>query len=362
MGPPGVKGCRLERGPIRKVRSIPVTPALHGLLIALLLAAIGGCNLLRDAATRLPGPRLYEKGAVLINGLRTFEQRIGFKETDNFLDLDSATESYPFCGTVSRFYLPYSYEDPGIRWIDAETEAECRKLAGADADTYFGQTEAVGEQGTPVTGAMMAGSLVRFIYLVFHEDCHDQFELPQGIEEALCNVIAYNAMVAYAGDRDQSNALERVAMRRYAQRESARTRQAKAFYEQLEGLYVRHYRKELSAQALLDERAQLFGRAEKALAWERDSLNNVGIANDMTYSRHFPYLEQVFDALGRDLARTVEFFRKIDAAKPARVSIVKRRGLKNDRGVEFVRAYEAAVLELIRKELPTASGDAAVMK
>jgi hypothetical protein len=148
-------------------------------------------------------------------------------------------------------------------------------------------------------------------------------------------------------------------MRRYAQRESGRTRQAKAFYEQLEGLYVRHYRKELSARALLDERARLFGRAEKALAWERGSLNNVGIANDMTYSRHFPYLEQVFDALGRDLARTVEFFRKVDAAKPARISIVKRLGLKNDRNVEFVRGYEAAVLEVIRKELLAVTGDAA---
>ena len=331
------------------------------LALAALLVVAAGCTFLRDAVTRLPGPRLYEKGAILIDGLRAFEQRIGFKETDNFLDLDNATESYPFCGTVSRLYLPYSYEDPAIRWIDAETEAECLKLAGADADTYFGQTEAVGEQGTPVTGAMMAGSLVRFVYLVFHEDCHDQFDLPQGIEEALCNVITYNAMVAYAGDRTQSNALERAAMRRYAQRESGRTRQAKAFYEQLEGLYARHYRNELSAQALLDERARLFARAERALAWEKGSLNNVGIANDMTYSRHFPYLEQVFDALGRDLARTVEFFRKVDAAKPARASIVKRHGLKNDRGVEFVRAYEAAVLELVRKELLAAT-DGAVKK
>ena len=340
------------------MRSSSVSPVLRGLLIALLLAAIGGCNFLRDATTRLPGPRLYEKGAALIGGLRAFEQRIGFTETDNFADLDDATESYPFCGTVSRLYLPYSYEDPAIQWNDAETEAECQTLAGADADAYFGQTEAVGEQGTPVTGAMLAGSLVRFIYLVFHEDCHDQFDLPQGIEEALCNVIAYNAMVEYAGDKDQSNALQRVAMRRYAERESGRTRQAKLFYDQLAALYARHYRKELSAQALLDERARLFARAEKALAWERGMLNNVGIANDMTYSRHFPYLEQVFDMLGRDLARTVSFFRKVDALKPSKASVVKRHGLKNDRGVEFVRAYEEAVLELIGKELLAATGDA----
>ncbi|HEU0289727.1 MAG TPA: aminopeptidase [Burkholderiales bacterium] len=342
--------------------SIPANPALRGLLIALALISIGGCNLLRDATTRLPGPRLYEKGAALIGGLREFEQRIGFTETDNFQDLDHATESYPYCGIVSRYYLPYSYEDPAIRWTDAETEAQCRELAGAESDAYFDLTEAVGEQGTPVTGAMMAGSLVRFVYLVFHEDCHDQFDLPQGIEEPLCNVIAYNAMVAYAGEKEQSTALQRVAMRRYAERESQRTRVARGFYEQLAVLYGRHSRNELSTQALLDERARLIGRAERALAWERGSLNNVGIANDMTYSRHFPYLEQVFDALGRDLARTVAFFRKVDALKPSRASVVKRHGLKNDRGLEFIRAYEEAVLETIRKELQAAAGDTVMKK
>ena len=355
----GVNGHRQKKDAIHKVSSIPVIPALRGLLIALALIAIGGCNLLRDATTRLPGPRLYEKGAVLIGELREFERRIGFTETDNFLDLDHATESYPYCGIVSRDYLPYSYEDPAIRWTDAETEAECRASAGAEADAYFGLTEAVGEQGTPVTGAMMAGSLVRFVYLVFHEDCHDQFDLPQGIEEPLCNVIAYNAMVAYAGEKEQqSTALQRVAMRRYAERESQRTRAARSFYEQLAALYGRHSRKELSAQALLDERARLFGRAEKAVAWEKRSLNNVGIANDMTYSRHFPYLEQVFDALGRDLSRTVAFFRKVDALKPSKASVVKRHRLKNVESVEFIRAYEEAVLETIRGELPAAAGDA----
>jgi hypothetical protein len=324
------------------------------LMLPLLLAAIGGCTLLQDAATRLPGPGLYEKGAALIDGIRAFERRIGFRKTDNFLDLDHESESYPFCGTISSLQLPYSYQDPAIRWIDTPTEEECRRLAGPGADVYFGQTEAVGEEGTPVTSAMLSGSLVRFVYLVFHEDCHDQFDLPFGIEEALCNVIAYHAMAAYAGERERFNALERVAMRRYSVREPERTRQAKAFYEQLEALYARHARREIPAAALLEERARIFARAERALAWEKGSLNNVGIANDMTYSRHFPFLESVFIALDRDLARTVAFFRQVDAKKPSHASVMKRHGLKSDRTVEFIRAYEAAVLETIEKTLADA--------
>ena len=80
-------------------------------------------------------------------------------------------------------------------------------------------------------------------------------------------------------------------------------------------------------------------------------LNNVGIANDMTYSRHFPILDNVFIALDRDLARTVAFFRQVDAKKPSRASVVKRYGLKSDRGVEFIRANEMAVVQLIEQML-----------
>jgi hypothetical protein len=225
------------------------------LTVPLLLAAIGGCTFLQDVATRMPGPRLYEKGAALIGGIRDFERRIGFRPTDNFRDLDKETEGYPFCGIVPSLQLPYSYEDPAIRWVEIPTEEDCRRLAGPGGDAYFGQSEAVGEMGTPVTTAMLARSLVRFVYLVFHEDCHDQFDLPFGIEEALCNVIAYHAMDQYAEERDRFSALERVALKRYSVREPERTRQARAFYEQLEALYARHARREIPAATLLEERA-----------------------------------------------------------------------------------------------------------
>jgi hypothetical protein len=327
---------------------------LFRLALSVLLVASAGCVFLQDATTRLPGPRLYEKGAALIGGIRDFERRIGFRETDNFQNLDQATESYPFCGFVSQLYLPYSYQDPAIQWRNVANEAECRDLAGMGADIYFGQTEALGEMGTPVTTSMLAGSLVRFVYLIFHEDCHDQFDLPFGIEEPLCNVIAYNAMAAYAAERERFNAIERVAMRRYAERESVRTRAAKVNYGQLEALYARYARGELTARTLLEERVRILARAERTLAWEGGPLNNVGIANDMTYSRHFPFLEDVFIALGRDLGATVAFFRKVDAMKPARPAFLKQRRLKSEQSLEFVRAYEEAVLETVSKELAAA--------
>src|SRR5690349_2029751 len=274
---------------------MPQFPARRLILIAL-LGAVGGCNLVRDATTRLPGPRLYEKGAVVIDDIRAFEQRIGFHPTHNFLDLDHETESYPFCGYVSLLYLPYSYEDPAIRWRDVPNEADCRTLAGGDADMYFGQSEALGQIGTPVTTSMLAGSLARFVYLVIHEDCHDQFDLPQGIEEALCNVITYHGMVAYAQGPERPGVLGRAAVRGFAARESERTYALKAAFEELERQYARHGRKELSTAALMEARARILARMESTLAVKSGTLGNVAMANEMTYSRHYPYLESVFEA------------------------------------------------------------------
>jgi len=107
----------------------------------------------------------------------------------------------------------------------------------------------------------------------------------------------------------------------------------------------------MSRDAVAAERAKIFASAERTLAWPKGALNNVGIANDMTYSRHYPYLESVYVALDRDLARTVAFFRQVDRAKPPRAAVVKRLKLKDDKGLDFIRAYEAAVLETIEKEL-----------
>ena len=91
------------------------------------------------------------------------------------------------------------------------------------------------------------------------------------------------------------------------------------------------------------------------MAWRRGSLNNVGMANEMSYSRHYPLLESVYDALGRDLARTVEFFRRVDAIKPSPNEVMKKRGIAAQDSVEFIRAYEAAVVGTIERALAEAT-------
>jgi hypothetical protein len=318
-------------------------------LTALIAILLSGCAPLRELVRPTP-PGVTGEWAALLEDIRAFTRRIGFEETDNFADLSEEQEAFPVCGYVSRFYLPYSYEDPAIRWVGSVTEQQCRELAG-DSDVYFSAVEALGESATPVTPAMVTGKLDRFLYLVIHEDCHDQFELPWGIEEALCNLITYRAMEAFAREKYRFYSRENRAIRRYADLQSRLTRTTIAYYEKLATLYARHGRREIPDETLLRERAAIYREAERALGWKPGELNNVAIANDMTYSRHYPFLESVYEALGKDLARIVEFFRRVDERKPTAEAVKKRYRISDGGSAEFIRTYEGAVIETIRNAL-----------
>ncbi len=316
---------------------------------ALLAAVLAACVPLRDFFSPVPGAP--SEWAAFVEDVRAFERRIGFAETDNFLDFSGEQGAYAFCGHASRLILPYSYEDPAIQWRDSGTEEDCRALAG-NADVFFGNVEAIGESATPVTPAMMTAKLDRFLYLVMHEDCHDQFELPYGIEEALCDLLTYKAMAVFSEEKFGPQAREDRAIRRYASVQAEQARATIIHYEQLATLYARYDRNEMSENTLMRERARILSRAERALAWKKKGpMNNVAMANHMTYSRHYPFLESVFDSLGRDLARTVEFFRRVDRIKPARAAILKRHRIATEDSAEFIRVYEAAVVETTRRAL-----------
>ena len=309
-------------------------------LLALLAVTLAACT----------GVRVPKEWAALLEEVRAFERRIGFRKTATFAEFSQDQGRVAFCGHVSPYYLPYSYEDPAILWYDVKTERECRAHADG-ADIYFGTVEVLGEVGAAVSPEVLAVQLQRFLYLVFHEDCHEQFEFPYGIEEALCNLVAYAAMAQFSEEKYGPKAREYLVIQKYTTTEARRTRNIRALYEELAGHYARYDRRELTAEALLKERARVFGRAERELAWRRGSLSNVGMANEMTYSRHYPLFEAVYEALGRDLARTIEFFRRVDRTKPSPEEIMKKHRIAAKDSVAFIRAYEAAIARSVEAEL-----------
>lgn len=316
--------------------------ALHRLAALAAFAFLAACVPQRAPESEAPpAPRTQTEWSAVLADLRAFERTIGFTDTENFQRFAPETQGFPFCGSVAQTYLPYSYEDPKIAWIEVPDEATCQANA-AESDVLFTQTEAVGERATPVTPTLLAAPYERLVYVVIHENCHDQFELPHGIEEALCNVIAFNAMRRY-GERPGAAADEREALERYARDGEARARNTVGLYARLEKLYARHAQGGVALAPMLAERETIFRTAEQQLEWPAETMNNVWMANAITYARHYAALERAFDAQGRDLARFTAFMRRVDAAKPAPAAVRARYKVK-DGSVEYLRAYETAVM------------------
>lgn len=324
-------------------------PTRWPLLAALVLLAVGsivGCAQLNEFLAPT-APSVAGKWPTLLEELRAFEQRIGFRATSNFAKVATDRTSFPYCGRASNRSLPYSYQDRRIEWPEIEQEEVCRNVS-PDIDVYFGKAEAWGEIGTPLTAAMLASTLDRFVYLVIHEDCHDQFELPYGIEEPLCDIITHRAMAQFSSEKFRWYATENRALKHYGRSQAKHARMAIAHYERAAALYQRFERGELTHANLLDLRARDFARAERDLNIETGRLNNIGLANFMTYSRHYPALERIVDPWGADLSGMIEFFRLVDARKPSVQEMLKRFGATDEKHADFLRAYEAAVLETIR--------------
>ena len=71
----------------------------------------------------------------------------------------------------------------------------------------------------------------------------------------------------------------------------------------------------------------------------------------MTYSRHYPFVEEVFAALGNDLGRTIAFFREVEQARPTSDEVMRRQALASKESVDYLRAYERSVVETARRLL-----------
>ena len=320
------------------------------LAISTLLASVTIGGVQSRAFSASPTPYVTSDRRALLDDLRTFERTIGYEPTNNFKSVTVERESYSFCGRASRYTLPYSYEDPTIQWVNNVSKEQCY-AESSEIDIYYGSVEALGETGTPVTLSMVGSQLDRFVYLVVHEDCHDQFDLPYGIEEALCDVITHHAMIAFSKEQFLRNTRARRIILSYTREQSKQTRATILHYDRLHALYGRYRRTDLAAQELLRKRAAVFASAERALGYDEGTMNNVVLANLMTYSRHYPFLESVYVALRSDLARTVSFFRHVDKRKPSRAETLQRHRLVNIDSVEFVRAYEMAVVETTAQAL-----------
>ncbi len=296
-----------------------------------------------------PDPR--KEWQSIVKDLRAFQKTFGFRKTSNFRTVSEQIVENKFCGIVSKRYLPYSYEDPEIYWYEDQLEEMCRNKHH-EQDVYFGTREILGEVASPVTQSMLNSGLDRFVYLVIHEDCHDQFRQPYGIEEALCDVITHQAMKRYARQEPRGSQAIWQTLVLYADHEIVSSRVTALQFERVRKFFDDSNKNQMSARKFLERRAILFADVERKIGWKPGEANNVTLAEAVTYSRHYSRLEKIYVRLGGDLAAFVTHFKQLDPELAGIRRDLRRKGVTISQGAVYLNAYENAILYLAEKKLP----------
>ena len=276
------------------------------ILFILLLFTTTGCNLSCPLG-ELTGERQYRMQ--LVGEIKAFQRELGFDETGNFKTYSDETEAYDFFFFTPNMALPHSLDDPLLQ--TSMGRPEHFDLEGYDVFFYSIQTIAGVE--TPVTRSLMRAPLSRFIHIIFHEDWHEQIDLPLGIEEPSAEVVSYGAALLFIEKKfGRDSAVYRTLNEEFGNklRESMVYQR---YYNELSDLYARYHSGEITEERTFSRKAELIesmGRDLQDIWGARpDQLNNAFIAFQMTYFRHFPLMHQVFASTGFDLPNTIAIFR-----------------------------------------------------
>jgi hypothetical protein len=309
-----------------------LTKALPVLLI--LFFATIGCHLPLPAG-ELNGE--WRHRMQLVGEIKALQQELGFEETGNFKTYSDEIESYDYFFYTPHTSLPHSLDDPLLQC--SQGKLEDFNLEGYDVFSY--SIQAIAGVETPVTRSLMQAPLPRFIHIIFHEDWHEQIDLPLGIEEPSAEIVSYNAALLFTEKKlGQDSAVYRTLQEEYRNklRESMVYRQ---YYDELFDLYTRYHAGEITEEITISQKAALIesmGNELQDIWGARPSqLNNAFIAFQMTYYRHLLLMHQVFASTGFDLPKTIAIFN----AMPE-----KGRSFET---VEEVKDIETAVTNYLRE-------------
>jgi hypothetical protein len=310
----------------RPVVNFNFTPPYGGDLCAqtrfipvLLALAVAG-----SAAGQPQGPE--EPRAALIERLKDFQGALGFEPTGNFRR-ESHTASYYRCYYTGRLELPGSYDDLDLKYGD---RAGCSVDAGKH-DMFFYPVEAVADGKAPVTTALAESSVERLLMVVPHEDFHHNDEAqawPAPISEAASTLIGFLTAAEFAR---QSYGEDSSVYRNLAGEAELFRRKAalvNEYYAEAAALYAEVKARRISRQAALLRKEEIFARLRQQClgitpqpaSFNRclGADNNAGLAFDVTYTRHYPLMYEIYEAHGRDLKATVAALRWALVEKPRR--------------------------------------------
>lgn len=272
---------------------------------------------LKAAAQQPAGSRTQ-----MISDLQEFTRGLGFEETGNFRRSRPDIKAHYRCYYTGKLTLPESYE--GLR-LAAGSEAGCN-LDEDNYDVFFYRIEAVASGEAPVTESMSQVSDERAAVVVAHEDFHEAvLRWPPRIAEAASTLLGFLSAAEFARVKfgEPSELYRNLAAEAGIFRRKAEL--IRLYHEKLSRLYAGAGKSPASRAAALVRKNELFAALEReCLTIEPEPysfnrcpavFNNAGLAFDMTYSKHYPLLYEVYLAHASDLRALIATLRQFNETR-----------------------------------------------
>lgn len=251
-----------------------------------------------------------EQKLQLIAEIKAFEKRLGFAETENFRTYSPEIGAYHYLFFTPSTQLPYSLDDPAL--VAAIGTRDSVSLDYQKYDAYFYSIPSVAGEGTPITESLLQAQLHRFIQIIFHEDWHEQVDLPHGLEEPSAEVIGYTAAMLFAREKYGPEAPVYKTLKKHFANKLRESEVYREYYDKLSALYAQYHEGKLSELDTLIRKARLLesmgNELQRIWGGKPEQLNNAFIAFQMTYLRHLPLMYQVLEATDSDLGKTIQLF------------------------------------------------------
>lgn len=268
------------------------------------------------------------KSLELIKKAKGFEKKLGYKETKNFKsfskDIRHTSVNYqlktelPFSYKDYRFFRVYKKQSKNeaseIKWLACHLKTTKENY---DIDVYYPEVVA---GGTAVSPAMLRAKPSRLAYLVFHEDWHDNVDLPIHFEEAAGNLIGFVAAWKFL-DYDEETIHKK--LEEYSKFAEAINR----CHDEISKLVTQLKNKKISREEYLVKRQQHLIVAEKSQNYWCSSLEPIDISRGHTYTYYCPLAHRLYRALDGDLVRFIQVLKEVnereDMREPSWSKIIK---------------------------------------
>jgi len=261
----------------------------------------------------------------LIGAIQRLEKKVGFHRTHNFRHRSDKISAFYRCYYTGKLELPDSYE--GLQLQEGNKDG-CT-VDAQKYDVFFYPIEAVGSGKSPITASLEKDSVERTLFVVPHEDFHRSKELrqaPASVSEAAATLIGFLAASEVAR---QKFGVDSDAYRKLTADPEIFLRKAEIVnrtHAQVSGLYAQVRDGKVDGPSALAAKAKLFQQAQtecKAIGPDPSSFNkclaannNAGLAFDVTYTRHYPLMYQVYAAHHDDLPATITAVKQLVAGWP----------------------------------------------